>query len=250
MSIYVRLQTSFWQHRKTMRLRGIIGDDAFWIPPRLWSYAAQNQPDGDFSDYSASELALLLGYHKDAQAMLEALQQARFLDEMKIHGWEEHNGYHGVFADRAKKAAAARWEKERSKEKEGKDKTRQEVSIASSMLEAFEEFWSAYPKKKSKGDAEKAWKKGKCDSMIPLILTAIRTAKASYEWTKEGGQFIPYPASWLNSKGWEDDYTPIRLNGVKHDLPEYAAQPHVLPPNVKPQHIIDRENELRNSTPP
>jgi hypothetical protein len=27
----------------------------------------------------------------------------------------------------------------------------------------------------------------------------------SAEWTKDGGQFIPHPATWLNQKRWEDE---------------------------------------------
>lgn len=115
-----------------MRLRALIGDSALWIPPRLWTYAAQNQPNGDFSSYLPSELAMLLSWQADAQALLEALQQAGFLDGMKIHGWEERNSYHTVYAERAKKAAAARWSGE-DKRKRRKEKRGEEASNASSI---------------------------------------------------------------------------------------------------------------------
>jgi hypothetical protein len=151
MSLYIRLNTSFWNHRKTIRLRSKLGDAAFWIPPRLWSYAAENQPDGDFTDYTAEEIALLVGFPSNAQEMLEALQQAQFLDGMKIHDWPTHNGYHVIFADRAKKAAQARWEKERSKERaeedpeKGKDKSKHCFKHASSILPADLSSHDAFP---------------------------------------------------------------------------------------------------------
>lgn len=70
----------------------------------------------------------------------------------------------------------------------------------------FDTFWSAYPKKKSRGDAEKAWKKlNPNEQLLATILAKIEQAKTSEQWTKDGGQFIPYPASWLNKKGWEDE---------------------------------------------
>lgn len=141
MSLYIRVQLSFWKHRKTLRLRALIGDAAYLVPLRLWSYAAENQPDGNFSDYSAEELAMLVAYQGDAQAMLQALQQAGWLDDMRIHDWEEHNAYHAVFSERAKVAAAARWdrekEKKQKKESTRKEKKGKETSIATSMLEAF-----------------------------------------------------------------------------------------------------------------
>lgn len=71
----------------------------------------------------------------------------------------------------------------------------------------FGEFWAQYPKKMAKGDAERAWTKMKCSAIVPQILTAIRKAKISTDWTKEFGQFIPHPATWLNRKGWEDEFS-------------------------------------------
>lgn len=140
MALYVRVQTAFFSSRKTLRLRSLIGNDALWLPIRLWAYAAENQPDGDFSSYSADELALLVQYSGNAQVMLEALQQAGFMDGLLIHDWAEHNSYHQTFSDRAKAAAKARWdgvrEKEALKDKNRKDKKGKETSIATSMLQA------------------------------------------------------------------------------------------------------------------
>lgn len=137
MSKWVKIYTNFYTHRKTAKLRAAIGDDAFWIPPRLWAYAAENQPDGNFSQYSAQEIANLIGYTKDADKMLQAMLQAGFLDSdpVRIHDWQEHGGIHLVFAERAKNAARARWEraKESNKENSDKNKGRQDKrSIASS----------------------------------------------------------------------------------------------------------------------
>ncbi len=62
MSLFIRVNCNFYTHRKTAKLRAMLGDDALWLPPRWWSYAAENQPDGIFKDYSAAELAGVLGY--------------------------------------------------------------------------------------------------------------------------------------------------------------------------------------------
>lgn len=141
MSLYVRVYNSFWTHRKTARLRAKLGDEALWLPIRLWAYAADNQPDGEFSDYTADEIALQINYTGDASSMLQALLQAGFMDPepLRIHDWQQHNSYHATFADKAKAAAKARWEKERTKEKDidiDKDKKGKEASIAPSMLQA------------------------------------------------------------------------------------------------------------------
>lgn len=98
--------------------------------------------------------------------------------------------------------------------KEGKERKGTDVEETS---DGFAEFWSAYPKKVGKGDAEKAWKKLKPD--LSACLSAISTAKLSIDWLKEGGQFIPHPATWINGKRWEDGAA-VRVNG-QPALPEF-----------------------------
>ncbi len=72
--------------------------------------------------------------------------------------------------------------------------------------EAFGLFWRVYPKKKSRGQAEKAFKKINPDEqLLASMIAKIEQAKKSEQWQKDGGQFIPYPATWLNAKGWEDE---------------------------------------------
>lgn len=72
----------------------------------------------------------------------------------------------------------------------------------------FQKFWQAYPKKRSKGDAEKAWKALKPDdALLADILKSIELQKQSINWQKDGGQYIPYPATFLRAKGWLDETT-------------------------------------------
>lgn len=70
----------------------------------------------------------------------------------------------------------------------------------------FDRFWAAYPRKASKGRAEKAFAKINPDEqLVGRMLAAIERAKTSEQWRKDGGQFIPHPATWLNDRGWEND---------------------------------------------
>lgn len=79
--------------------------------------------------------------------------------------------------------------------------------------ELFARFWAAYPKKRSKGQAEKAWAKLQPDEqLVETMLATIERAKKSEEWRKESGRYIPYPATWLNGKRWEDEYTATEVN--------------------------------------
>ena len=70
----------------------------------------------------------------------------------------------------------------------------------------FDEFWSAYPKKKSKGQAEKTFNKLKpTEELVEKMIEAIELSKRTKQWVRDDGQFIPYPSTWLNAKGWEDE---------------------------------------------
>lgn len=88
---------------------------------------------------------------------------------------------------------------------------------SSASPEGFAEFWSAYPKRIGKGAAEKAWCKASPleTNKLEDLLAAIRIACASEQWRKDGGQFIPNPATWLNQRRWEDELPPAGggLNG-------------------------------------
>lgn len=68
----------------------------------------------------------------------------------------------------------------------------------------FDKFWAAYPRKKNKEQARKAFNKLK-GVKLQELLDAIERQKHSRDWTKDGGQYIPYPATWLNAGGWEDE---------------------------------------------
>lgn len=72
-----------------------------------------------------------------------------------------------------------------------------------SSLEEFDIFYKAYPKKKSRGDAEKAWKS--INPNLNDVLTALEWQTKTHDWIKDNGQFIPYPASYIRARGWEDE---------------------------------------------
>lgn len=92
--------------------------------------------------------------------------------------------------------------------------------------DGFESFWKEYPRKIGKGAAEKAWKKIKpSKETVEAILTAVSVQKKSDQWQKDGGQFIPHPATWLNQKRWEDELAPT----ITDESDDPVWQPLKLP---------------------
>jgi len=78
----------------------------------------------------------------------------------------------------------------------------------------FDEFWEAYPKKVGKKAAWASWNKIKPDAeLFDKIMTAIGRAKATWQWQRENGRYIPNPKTWLNEGRWDDEYEEARMNG-------------------------------------
>jgi hypothetical protein len=78
----------------------------------------------------------------------------------------------------------------------------------------FNEFWSAYPKKVGKKAAQSSWNKIKPDTeLFDKIMTAIGRAKATWQWQRENGRYIPNPKTWLNEGRWDDEYKEANTNG-------------------------------------
>ena len=95
--------------------------------------------------------------------------------------------------------------RERATTKEVKKEEETTLRKSANESSRFDEFWTAYPRKKSKVDAIKAWKQVKGDSIFEEIMSGLQRAIVSPDWQKSSGQFIPYPASWLRAGGWMDE---------------------------------------------
>ena len=70
----------------------------------------------------------------------------------------------------------------------------------------FKAFWEAWPRSKRKearGKCLDAWKRGKLEASARVILAHVEGWKASEEWQKQNGQFIPAPLVYLNGRRWD-----------------------------------------------
>lgn len=80
------------------------------------------------------------------------------------------------------------------------------------FADGFERFWKVYPRKVAEDAARKEWAKLKPDTeLTERIVQAVKAQVATEQWQKylkNGGEYIPYPANWLNGKRWEDE-TPM-----------------------------------------
>ena len=89
------------------------------------------------------------------------------------------------------------------------------VPKGTAYSDGFLAFWKAYPNRKGKDAAWRAWKK--CNGSRPDILhllEIVETQKKSEQWKKDGGQFIPHPATWLNQGRWADETETPKQKGL------------------------------------
>ena len=112
----------------------------------------------------------------------------------------------------AKRSIAVRWEKKRNTfvlrtkySSQSHSQSHSELEKEKNKTGEFDVFWNAYPKKIGKKDALKAWEKAKDKPALADILRSIASFKSTEQWTKDNGQFIPNPSTWLNQGRWADE---------------------------------------------
>jgi len=88
------------------------------------------------------------------------------------------------------------------------EKTKIEKTWSENTLnEAFETFWSIYPRRVGKAAARKAFDQ-LAHKHLGEILDGV--ARLSVDPNLPETQFVPYPATWLRREGWLDEPYPDR----------------------------------------
>lgn len=80
--------------------------------------------------------------------------------------------------------------------------------------DAFEQFWNAYPIKRDKGKALKAWEKATRRTDTDNILAGATRYR---EDPNRSDQYTKYAEGWLNGDGWEDEPLPTRTGQLTFD---------------------------------
>jgi hypothetical protein len=105
-------------------------------------------------------------------------------------------------------------------------KTNTEKEINTDCVNAFNEFYSAYPKKVGKEPALKSWKKIK-PALYEMIIADVKNRSANHiGWQDK--QYVPNPATYLNQKRWEDEVNPIRRQQTNNVHPITQPKRHFM----------------------
>lgn len=178
-------------------------------------------------DYDQQAECSLAGYAKlwgwsrgKVRRFLEAVGASIvYSDDPKSHNQTGHLAVHGAASPPKKNGHEA--DTPPRKNGHEADTTIDPKILKNKDMLNFDVFWKAYPRKQGKQAALKAWRKLEPGPDLQAsILDALEAHKASSQWQKDDGQYIPYPATWLNGGRWEDE-----IDASAHQQPQLASDP-------------------------
>lgn len=237
--VWIPLHCDIWENIKTFRMVEILGISECAVVGHLialWHFTLRNVPEtGDLTPYGVHYIEQAAKWKDGEGRFVEAAQKVGFMDGLKIHAWDKHaEAYHASLekADRNKEQSRKRVKDWRERKRNAKVTRNGNVTVTpgyapierknkedkedknNKYTAAFLEWWESYPKKVGRGAVVKIWDKqvrGKVE--LSKMLLILEKQKASDQWQKEGGQFIPNPTTYLNQGRWDDEVESPNIGG-------------------------------------
>lgn len=233
MDQWIAVYESLPEHPKCYQLADRLGIEiahGVGIVCCLWLWASRHAADGRLSEFPDRAIARACRYGGDAGALVEALTASGFLDgDRRLHEWDVYAGY---FAEREQQ----RREKERLRKRRQRARaaeadvprdsgdgggtvtpptpTSTVTMTYTSKGGGFERFWAEYPRKVNKAAARQAWEALAPDGALEARIAAgLARSRQLAQWNRDAGRYIPYPASYLNGRRWEDESEEAADNG-------------------------------------
>ena len=91
-------------------------------------------------------------------------------------------------------------------------------AVVTPLEQGFAAFWAAYPKRKAKKDAWKAWQELRPSAALHAEILAALVWQTE-EWTNP--TYTPLPASYLRGERWTDEPCPS-VTAINTRLPAWA----------------------------
>ena len=232
--LFFKLHNGFPEHPKTIEL----SDKAFRQLIEAWCYCSRNLNDGYltksqfhrfFSPKSRGELTAV-GFIREEENQyvmhdyLEHQQSAQEVADLR-----ERRRMAGSKGGKAKANGLAS-AKQMPKQTPSKplpdtdvDTDTDEKEAKASLSRVRDEFidwYLIYPRKASKGLAEKAYIKARKKVTADVLVQAAERYAAD---PNREDQFTKLPASWLNAECWDDGPLPDRNAGLSNQRPDRSA---------------------------
>ena len=171
------------------------------------------EPREQAEAYDALCRYALMGVKPDFENLSLGAKMAvkAFMPTLDASRKKAQNGSLGGSKPKANASKPQANDKQTASKSKNKDKTEDKTEEKEEEKEelkdecqaAFDRFWDAYPRKVKKPEARAAFQS--VSVSLDVLLQALTRQKATSQWQEEDGRFVPYPASWLKNRRWEDD---------------------------------------------
>ena len=235
---WIKMRMDLRNHPKVVRMASALKADRLRVIGGLWAVWCtfdMHSPDGMLEGYTLQTIDDDLGWRGFGAAMQAIGWLVEAENGLQMPRFDEHNGKSakrrsldterkrtGRKADecpndvRDLSACDADTSPPHERTRSGLEKRREEKrekyppnpprGDVRRFPPGFDAFWSAYPRKVGKDAAARAFAKRRVDaSLLASLLVAIEAQRNGEQWRKDGGQFIPHPATWLNEGRWQDE---------------------------------------------
>lgn len=241
-------------HHKVVK----AGNSAMGLWVRAGAWCAQQLTDGHVPDYMLTRM----GTQTQVDRLISVGLWDRTETGIVFHQWANRNPLR-IEVDAERDAARERMKANRAAKK-GVKKTSPQVSesrspeVRRTVDDAFgnpdptrpdpnnhfDEFWSVYPRKESKGHARKAFASALKKSDPETIIGAARVFADRVRGSEK--KFIAHPATWLNGERWEDEQhndTAAEEGGWFQPFTLPACPPEIADDPVAYQRWVDEQRE-------
>lgn len=193
----------------------------------IWSLADEQTEDGKLDAYTFASLDEMIGWPGFCEAAASVGWLSQDENGVSFPRFEEHNGAtakrRAQESDRKKRVRML--SAQTSASDADKKRTREEKRRVITPLPpsgAFLRFWTAWPKhqrKQAQGKCWSLWRQRDFDQLAPAILAHVEALKASADWLKDGGAFVPAPLVYLNQRRWEGADAPEEKRSLRVAMP-------------------------------
>jgi hypothetical protein len=219
------------RHPKVLELASLLNIPryaAVGLLEMLWHFTAEFALDGNIGKFSDEAIKEALCYDGASMMLVNSLIEARLIDacqchRLRVHDWPDHadqtvrrvlSGRNQSFIPCYDDASTVLGSSKLplplpipiantcSARPDARSKDKKKFEYDGDFLD----FWAAYPRKVGKGQAFKAWQRAKQNGLpkLPVVLEALKKQKKSRAWTKDAGEYIPHPTTWINGARWDD----------------------------------------------
>lgn len=211
---WVKLAVNWYKSDDIQLIRKLPDGDSIALMFVMLLAMAGERNEGGYIPYSEEDLSMLLDIELPTVRMaLKAMESRRMIDFddglFHVTNWDKYQSVDGMEKIREQNRLRKANQRERQRALAAattKALPSPEKDTLSPLDRRFEKFWKSYPRKVGKGAAEKSFKKYKPDdALTERMIASVEAHKRSDQWRRDGGQYIPHPATWLNQRRWEDE---------------------------------------------